>query len=94
MEKKRPLSELEPVFDSLKHDDGLAHGLFFLCPACPNLGHTIFVPVRGNSPYKAGLWACQDERVETFTASPSIDCTPGGCKFHGFVENGIVRWEE
>lgn len=108
----KPLSELDPDLRALKHQTGESFGLWFNCPACAAPGHTIFVPIRGVSPFKSGLWHCADERLEWFTVSPSIDLSrpptdesgqplkhpktgeplQSSCSFHGFVENGVVRW--
>jgi hypothetical protein len=73
-------------------------GVRFSCPACldehGDSYHQITVPWAAPSPFSNGhLWTLVDSNPETLTLSPSVDCTlGGGCKFHGWVQGGMVRW--
>lgn len=99
---ERPLSELDPRLDALRHEKGEAFGLWFDCPACGK--HSIFVPFDGVSPYEAGLWRCTDRNLATISLSPSVDLSKpskdpktgadvaSSCSFHGVIQNGIVNW--
>lgn len=102
---EKPLAELSPELETIKHEKGECYGLCFDCPSCPpERAHSIFVPIRGESIYAAGLWTCHDERLESFTVSPSINLDrprapkepeeqyAQRCTFHGFVQQGMVRW--
>ena len=87
----KPLADLDPDFDPI---DG-ANALMFDCPVCTGTAaHSIAVTFEAPSLFPSGaIWKCLDDNQNTFTVSPSIDCDRGdGCSFHGFVENGVVRW--
>jgi hypothetical protein len=97
---QRKLTELDAEFTAI--DD--SYGVLFDCPACER-SHSIYVPWTGRSPFPSGaIWKkSSGEDLEALTLSPSIDLSrpwvdsegktqPSTCQFHGFVENGIVRW--
>lgn len=91
---KRKLSELHP---RLKR-----HTLSFVCPTSfdnpddkDHDGHSILVPFHKNGLTKdiKYVWRKTGDSIENITLAPSIDCTGSeSCKFHGFVQNGIVKW--
>jgi hypothetical protein len=88
---ERPLSELDPCFGPI---DG-ARGLVFDCPVCEGVkAHSIAVTFDPPSLFPSGaVWKLVDGNPDTFTVSPSIDCSGSGtCSFHGFVDKGVVRW--
>lgn len=85
---KKKLSELSPDFTLGR--------LFFQCPAC-EMRHSIRVPMSpegiGKDRWGSPIWKRTGETAETLTISPSINCSsPGGCKFHGWIKNGVVSW--
>ena len=83
-----------------------AQGMELACPACGHDpgrerdAHYLRVFFQGRGvPDGAlpgpGRWAVSGSGLADVTLSPSIDCTNGGrgpCKFHGWIENGVVRW--
>jgi hypothetical protein len=81
----RKLSELNAELES--------DCLWFDCPVCSPT-HSIVVGWTTPSPYNAGrTWQLVDALYDSLTLSPSIDCSQGGsCTFHGWVQNGMVRW--
>jgi len=76
------LTELDGMFS------GEDNCLFFTCPAC-NDGHSIRV-----SFYEGArvVWKKEGDTLDDLTVSPSINCTRSGCKFHGWIKNGVVSW--
>jgi len=96
MEKK--LSELEGEIISISGRPNKLDCLFFVCPSCPG-GHGVMVSWQAPSLVDSGyVWQKTGTTVEDITISPSIDCTksrdgkPSDCGFHGWVQNGMVRW--
>lgn len=73
--------------------------LYFTCPLCPN-GHGIVVSWEPPSLFPSGaVWKKTGTSIADITIHPSINCdvpgkdgTPSSCKFHGWVQNGMVRW--
>lgn len=80
-------------------------GISFLCPcgrrdeAHPH-SDRVFIgfenPLDGGPAYDTGgpHWRRDGETFETLTLSPSIlraDPTPGACRWHGYVRNGLIE---
>ncbi len=89
-----PLSELTPIWHQKA---GEKVGVVFSCPACPpdEDGKRIcMIHVQWSHPWRANqcLWQKSGESFSDLTLSPSIDGTAGGCKFHGWIQDGVVRW--
>ena len=83
-DKTRELSRLDPHMGNGR--------LRFECPACPK-PHWVSIAISPHAETR------KDEHVwESFgslqflTVTPSIDGTDHGCKFHGWIKNGIVNW--
>lgn len=80
-------------------DSSEPEGVMFDCPVCAHrgapFGHTIMVPWKAPSPFTNGhLWTLHSAvDLDVLTLSPSVNLDLGGsCKFHGWVQNGMVRW--
>ena len=101
---EKKLTELEPEWHEMKHENGSCKGLIFDCPSCGN--HSIFVPYEGQSPFPSkAMWKKFGSTFEDVSFNPSIDLTSTPrredetdeewarrCKFHGFVTLGVVTW--
>lgn len=103
----KKLLELEPVFIHYVDQYILflpstyidhAQGLCFTCPLCENHSILISFADRGvldhqgmkNKEGKSVHWKISGTSFHDLTCSPSIELQ-GGCNWHGFIENGIVR---
>lgn len=92
MTNSKPLSELAAELGNLDQ----SKGVWFDCPVCTPT-HSIYVPWSGKSPFPSGaVWQLQSAPIlDVLTLAPSVNCDDGighGCRFHGFVQNGNVRW--
>lgn len=89
---KRALTELHPLHYK-RASAGPVCGVQFDCPVCERW-HRILVPWLGPSPFVDGrVWNLIDDRMESLTVTPSINCTMhGACDFHGNITNGQVTW--
>ena len=70
-------------------------GLSFQCPCgCGQLVYVDFAnPLDGGAPVQANsnnTWDRSGDKLENITLHPSIQ-RMDGCKWHGYVENGMVR---
>jgi hypothetical protein len=91
---ERPLRELNPMWHEKA---GEKVGILFDCPACGNGPEgklACMLHVQWASPWRVNqhLWTKAGDSFDNLTLSPSIDATMGGCKFHGWIQDGIVRW--
>lgn len=93
---ERRLLDLDPSWWEQRGESDPA-GVLFDCPSCadPGAGHSILVPWKGPSPFPSGhVWrldSAADFAVLTLSPSVNLDLG-GGCKFHGWIQGGMVRW--
>jgi hypothetical protein len=75
------------VFPMRWEDGSTGPMLWFVCPrGRPLCG----VPLKPSPPNRKGCSWNWDGNTTTPTVTPSINCEPPGCGWHGFVTNGRV----
>lgn len=94
------LTELDAEITSVSGRPQENDCLLFICPTCRD-GHGIMVSFIGPSLYPSGaMWEKSGSGLEDLTISPSINCDypledgSRPCRFHGFVRDGWVEFEE